>query len=62
MINHARKWAGCASTLKWVRCASAIKWAGCASALKWAGCASALKWDILLFFLSLKIHVRIVRC
>ena len=53
MINHARKWAGCASALKWV---------GCASALKWAGCASALKWDILqLFFLSRKIHVRIVR-
>ena len=53
MINHARKWAGSASALKWV---------GCASALKWSGCASALKWDILLFFLSLKIHVRIVRC
>ena len=53
MINHARKWAGSAS---------ALKWAGCASALKWAGCASALKWDILLFFLSRKIHVRSVRC
>ena len=44
MINHARKWAGCAS------------------ALKWAGCASALKWDTLLFLLSRKIHVCIVRC
>ena len=53
MINHARKWAGCAS---------ALKWAGCASALKWVGCASALKWDTRLFLLSQKIHVRIVGC
>ena len=53
MINHGRKWAGCAS---------ALKWAGCASALKWAGCALALKWDTQLFLLSQKIHVRIVGC
>ena len=26
MINHARKWAGCASALKWAGCASALKW------------------------------------
>ena len=48
MINHARKWAGCASALKWAGCASALKWAGCASAL---GCSCYLKrymfasWD-----------------